>query len=445
MGNYLIPETLPFAHCPGCSHPTVFKALSAALDKANIPNTKIVIVSDIGCVGIADKYFNVNTFHGLHGRSITYATGIKLANPELKVIVLIGDGGCGIGGTHLLNAARRNIGITVLLFNNFNFGMTGGQHSVTTPFEGVTTTTFKGNIERSMDICGALATGCKPSFIARVFASDKILTDIIYQAIVTPGFSLVDIWELCAAYYGPKNKLNLQKLKGLLEEGNFSYGIIHQNNCEEYTSLYRKKYWQSSGNEDANEKIQMEGIAPKFTSVLTKKTSIILAGKAGQKIISTASIFGKAGLLCNLFVTQKNDFPITVMTGHSISEIILSPEEIYFTEIKEPDFLIVVANEGLKYISKKLKIFSEKTIIFADSQLDMPETSAKIIRIPFVKEASKISQTVIPLTALSTLLTYSKIFPIEALKESVVSTETKGNTEEMLKAIELGQKLLVYS
>ena len=93
----------------------------------------MVIVSDIGCSGLSDQYFATSAFHGLHGRSVTYATGIKLANPELTVIVIMGDGGTGIGGTHLINAARRNIGVTVIVMNNLNFGMTGGQHSTTTP------------------------------------------------------------------------------------------------------------------------------------------------------------------------------------------------------------------------------------------------------------------------------------------------------------------------
>ena len=101
----------------------------------------MVIVSDIGCAGLSDQYFSTSAFHGLHGRSITYATGIKLARPELTVIVIMGDGGTGIGGAHLINAARRNVGITVLVFNNLNFGMTGGQHSTTTPEGAITATT----------------------------------------------------------------------------------------------------------------------------------------------------------------------------------------------------------------------------------------------------------------------------------------------------------------
>ena len=123
----------PYPFCPGCGHGLILDAFNKALVKLALDPQRVVIVTDIGCQGLGDQYFVTNAFHGLHGRSIAYATGIKLADPELKVIVMIGDGGCGIGGAHLLNAARRNIGLPVLVFNNFNFGMTGGEHSVTTP------------------------------------------------------------------------------------------------------------------------------------------------------------------------------------------------------------------------------------------------------------------------------------------------------------------------
>ena len=123
----------PDPFCPGCGHTFILNHLDAALQKLQLDPTQVVLVSDIGCVGLSDQYFVTNAFHGLHGRSVAYATGIKLANPDLHVIVLMGDGGTGIGGTHIINAARRNIGVTVLVFNNFNFGMTGGEHSVTTP------------------------------------------------------------------------------------------------------------------------------------------------------------------------------------------------------------------------------------------------------------------------------------------------------------------------
>ena len=112
--SYLDPATLPFPFCPGCGHSTIVNRLNEALTRLQLDPHRVVIVTDIGCSGLADRHFVTHAFHGLHGRSITYATGLKLADPGLTVIVIMGDGGCGIGGAHLLAAARRNIGIAVL-------------------------------------------------------------------------------------------------------------------------------------------------------------------------------------------------------------------------------------------------------------------------------------------------------------------------------------------
>ena len=146
LTTYLDPATVPFPFCPGCGHTTVLNRLNEALVGLQRDPTRIVVVTDIGCSGLSDRHVVTHAFHGLHGRAITYASGLRLADPELTVVVLMGDGGCGIGGAHLLAAARRNIGIAVLVLNNMNFGMTGGQHSVTTPDGAITATTPGGKL-----------------------------------------------------------------------------------------------------------------------------------------------------------------------------------------------------------------------------------------------------------------------------------------------------------
>jgi len=113
--SYIDEQLLPFGFCPGCGHIKIAGYLDEALTRLALPPEKVVIVTDIGCIGILDKYYKVNAFHGLHGRVLTYASGIKLADPELTVIAVMGDGGAGIGGAHLLSAARRNIGVTLIV------------------------------------------------------------------------------------------------------------------------------------------------------------------------------------------------------------------------------------------------------------------------------------------------------------------------------------------
>ena len=139
----------------------------------------------------------------------------------------MGDGGTGIGGAHLLNAARRNIGLTVLVFNNFNFGMTGGEHSVTTPPGGVTATTRAGNVERPLDVCATVAVN-GAGFVWRGTAFDKDLADIIAEAVRSESFALLDIWELCTAYYVPNNEFSRKSLEATRTALGMAAGVLHR-------------------------------------------------------------------------------------------------------------------------------------------------------------------------------------------------------------------------
>ena len=239
--TYLTDRIGPLPYCPGCSHEPFIQALDKALVKLQPDPEKVVIVTDIGCIGLSDRYFITSAFHGLHGRSITYACGLKLARPELTVVALKGDGGCGIGGTHLLNVARRNIGITLIVANNFNYGMTGGQHSVTTPTGGVTSTTPWGNVEGPMDLCGA-AVAAGAAWVYRATAFDKDLADVIATAIEQPGFAMIDVWELCTAYYTPRNQLKKRDILALLGEHGLESGLQVDRPRPEYSARYRAVY-----------------------------------------------------------------------------------------------------------------------------------------------------------------------------------------------------------
>ena len=196
----------PYPFCPGCGHGPILDRLNEALVALGRDPRRVVLVSDIGCSGLSDQDFDTHAFHGLHGRSLTYAAGIKLARPELSVLVIMGDGGIGIGGAHLLAAARRNLDLTVLVFNNFNFGMTGGQHSGTTPAGAFTSTTPGGHLERPLDLCATTAAG-GATWVYRGTSFDADLAQRIGEAIAHPGFALLDIWEPCTAYYAARHRL----------------------------------------------------------------------------------------------------------------------------------------------------------------------------------------------------------------------------------------------
>ena len=236
--TYLNDAIGPMPFCPGCGHTMLLKKLDQALVRLQLDPAKTVIVTDIGCIGLSDRWFNTAAFHGLHGRSITYACGIKLANPDLDVITLMGDGGCGIGGTHLLNVARRNIGIKLIVANNFNYGMTGGQHSVTTFTDAVTSTTPWGNVERPMDLSATVAAA-GAAWVRRTTTFEKDLVDQMVEFLQQDGFAMMDCWELCTAYYSPRNAVKKNTLYSLLDEYGFELGMIKDQPRPEYSASYR--------------------------------------------------------------------------------------------------------------------------------------------------------------------------------------------------------------
>ena len=285
--SYMSTDTIPLPYCPGCGHTVVVKALNAALVKLQLDPKQVVIVTDIGCIGLADRNFTTSAFHGLHGRSITYACGLKLARPELTVIAIKGDGACGIGGTHLLNVARRNIGITLLVANNFNYGMTGGQHSVTTPTAGWTTTTPWGNVERPMDLCATTAAA-GAAWVRRATTFDKDLPEQIALAIEQPGFAMLDIWELCAAYYGSHNESNKKELLELVDRLGFPLGQVADDPRPEYSVSYRQAFEQARVKRPAPPAIEV-----RYPNQVTRQTGIIIAGSAGQKVKSAAGLFSQ--------------------------------------------------------------------------------------------------------------------------------------------------------
>jgi 2-oxoglutarate ferredoxin oxidoreductase subunit beta len=206
--EYVRQWNLPHIWCSGCGDGIVLKALIRALKKEGISKDEAVMVSGIGCASRTAGYVDINTLHTTHGRAIAFATGVKLANPKLHVIVVTGDGDAtAIGGNHYIHAARRNIDLTVLLYNNYIYGMTGGQVSPTTPRGKNASTAPFGNLEPSFNISG-LAQAAGASFVALgdVYHVQQ-LDKLIGTALRKKGFSVVEILTPCPTAYGRRNKL----------------------------------------------------------------------------------------------------------------------------------------------------------------------------------------------------------------------------------------------
>lgn len=199
-------ERIPHIWCPGCGLGTIIRGYAEALERIEGDLDDNVVVSGIGCTGRAAGYVNTDSYHTTHGRAIPFATGIKVAKPELNVAVISGDGDLfNIGGNHFLHAARRNLDMAVICANNFNYGMTGGQFGATTPQDARTSTTPYGNFERSFNL-PLLAASLDTPFVARwTTLHPRRLTDAIKRAIETPGLGFVEILSPCPPNFGKFN------------------------------------------------------------------------------------------------------------------------------------------------------------------------------------------------------------------------------------------------
>ena len=206
--DYIAWDRLPHMWCPGCGHGIIVKGIATALAELEIPPHKALLASGIGCSGRAGDYISFNRFQGTHGRTLAFTTGINAAQPDMKIIAFLGDGDCyAIGGNHLLHAARRNLNVTVVVGNNSNYGMTGGQFSPTTPQNSITSTSSFGKTEYTVDMCSVVAEA-GANFVARttVYHTTELLS-FIKKAIDTQGFSLVEVITPCPTYFGRYNRL----------------------------------------------------------------------------------------------------------------------------------------------------------------------------------------------------------------------------------------------
>ncbi len=270
--KYMRPEDLPHIWCAGCGNGVIMRDVAQAIENLGLNRNRTVIVSGIGCSSRAAGYMDFNTIHTTHGRAVAFATGIKLADPDLEVIVLAGDGDISaIGGNHLIHAARRNIGLTVVVFNNNIYGMTGGQYSPTTPRGDYGTTAPYGNLDRSFDIAG-LAYGAGASYAARgsVYHVQQTIS-LIQEGIRHQGFSIIDVASVCPTYYGRKNKkgdavqmLKWQRDNAVTQEkaakmtpeelrGKLVIGLLHQVQYPEFTYAYEALINRLAKEREANE------------------------------------------------------------------------------------------------------------------------------------------------------------------------------------------------
>ena len=251
-------ERLPHIWCPGCGDGIIVKSLLRAIKKMGLDRDQVVNVSGIGCSSRTPGYLDFNTLHTAHGRALAFATGVKAYKPELKVFAVSGDGDAvAIGGNHFIHACRRNIDITLVVYNNLIYGMTGGQNSPTTPQGSRSTTMVYGNIEPPFDIC-QLAIGAGATFVARTTVAAPVQIERLFQqGMEHKGFSVIEVIVNCPTAYGRRNKLRnaadnikmykdqsvrVEQAKKMTPEelqGKIITGVLHHDTTRgEYTDMY---------------------------------------------------------------------------------------------------------------------------------------------------------------------------------------------------------------
>lgn len=439
----LINTERPLVFCPGCSHEKVVHALDKALINMGIEGSEVVIVSDIGCSGLFDTFFNTHALHGLHGRALTYAVGVKMARPDLKVIVTMGDGGLGIGGAHFINTIRKNIDLTLLVLNNFNYGMTGGQASSTSPQDAVLGSSFLNKIDNPIDPC-LLAQGAGGQYINRLSCYQKDLSTQLENAINFKGFSMLDIMGVCTGRYTKGNKLLPKDIDSLIEKMPKFDGYYSTSENINTTKEYTELYFQESA------KQKQAGFSPTTTKEIVQESEklfsgrkeIILLGGAGQRIITAGELLALAGIGSGLSATQKSDYPITVLRGHSVTEVVLQDREVNFSGIENPDIIIAISEQGVNRRRDLFNNLSDKTIIIKSKDLEIDginSKDSKVINIDF-KEL-KIKSTDRALGTLASLAAMGEIIDLNMLKKAI-EFQFKGKTKIIDSSITIIDKVV---
>jgi len=376
---------LPF--CEGCGHHHYLTHLDRALVGLDLEPSHVVIVSDIGCLGVAQKLNSkTHTVQTPHGRSTAIATGIELADSilrdsKLKTIVVVGDGGAVGGLSHLVNAAWLNVDLTVLVANNFLLGGSGGQRSSLSPKGFATTAAGPASVVRALDLC-AIIQACGGEFVARLLATDPKLSDTIAKAIQHPGFALVEIVEICTEWTNATS-LDERMLADLVEGEHQRVGcFVESRRRLPFGSVYQA---QTASGALAEPKEEEDWVRASYEAPLQDTTRWLVAGSASDGVLWGASMLMRAAVMSGLHATQRMECATPQGTGFSVVEICMSREEIRYTGVDSPDVAVITSDDGLDQlrVSGTLSRLRETSVVFADELVGQFECAASTFRAPF--------------------------------------------------------------
>ncbi|MEO0086158.1 MAG: thiamine pyrophosphate-dependent enzyme [candidate division WOR-3 bacterium] len=394
--DFLAAESLPF--CAGCGHHLVARNTARALARLGLSPLNVVLVTDIGCHGIVDKFFLTHTVHGLHGRAAALGAGIAAGLTRGRVVAFMGDGGASIGIQHLVEGASRNFPLSVVVHNNMLYGMTGGQPSAITPCGFKTAVMPEGKTEVGYDLCRIIhAAGAE--YVRRVNGAGDFSEELA-EALAVPGFSLVEVIESCPSY-GIRHNPG-RKPADIARDAGLEFGVW-RNPGRPAARLAPKSELRSL--------LELEPVPVRYGASLRGRLAVLVAGSAGGRVQQAAESLARAAISAGLHASKKGTYPVTVGTGYSAAELILSSEPIQYTGVVRPDVVVVVSTDGLSFAAKVVERMREGLLIIDDS-LEPPRTGTSIRRRPFQKMAG---QKDAALLALFFLLHCNPVVPVDAL------------------------------
>jgi 2-oxoglutarate ferredoxin oxidoreductase subunit beta len=458
ISDYLREREFPTIWCPGCGHGIILMAAIRAIAKLGLKKDDILAVSGIGCSARSPAYLDFNGIQTTHGRAIAFATGMKLHRPDMRALLFLGDGDCAaIGGNHFLHAARRNIDMTVIVMNNYTYGMTGGQVSPTTPYMGISSTTPLGNIEPEMNLC-EVAKAAGATFVARTTAYHfNQLATFIERGIKNRGFSFIECLSPCPTGFGRRNKFKnpvemyqwlrdstipVSKAKTMAEEelkGKIVTGIFNDISRPEFVDAYieQMRQIQETGTAKKDEYIEMVPLPRGFKN--PAHCEIRLSGSGGQGLILASVILADAAVRQGMEVAQSQSYGPEARGGASRSELILSSEEINFFQVRCPDILLTMTQQSYDKYAREIK---PGGIIVADSTFvkELPAVGAKTYEAPISRIAiDRLGSVLVSnAVALGILARVSRFLLVDTLEKAVCAQVPANLRELNIKALNEG-------
>ena len=482
MDNLLRGERLPHIWCQGCGLGTALTTFIAALQwlerERGWDMDKVAVVSGIGCTGRVAGYVRLDSFHTTHGRAIPFATGLKLANPEMKVVVISGDGDiAGIGGNHLIHAARRNLDITVICVNNFNYGMTGGQVGPTTPHEARAVTSQYGNFEYPFNL-PYLAAASGASFVARwTVLHARRLEWTLREAMEHPGFSFVEVIAPCSTAYARWNpegrgmdpeqlrRRGLEVVKYYQEVGRITHdthpkdasvkvddkGLITEiiegkflqevrpdlQRALDHLAARADKWWQAE-----RKALDDRPDLPKSTGYVPR-TEVQLGGFGGQGIISAGKIIGQAAAIYDgLEVCFTQSYGPEARGGAAGSQVVVGSDPIHHPHLIRPSSMIIMSQGAYaKYLSF---LAPDGVLLIDDGLVALTEDHRQDI-ITYGLPATQIAEQLGNNRAANTVMigfwtAISGVISREAMQQSVAESVPPKTIDVNLKAFDEGYR-----